>query len=295
LAYKKKAEKTKDTPEGLKPFLFHGVDLDWKVNTKECVADECPFCHKEGKFSVNKVTSKFDCKSCSVSGNGIEFIRQYYDVLKYNLIPAHEELKTDRKLLSANSLVTWGIRWSYLKNEWVVPAYNEEGKLCQLYAYRNIKGKRRLLATPTFSHGVFGDVTYKKSTIVLCEGIWDSMALWECLEYDKNHDFKTPNKSEVSVLGLPGCNIMRDNWLPLFSGKKVFVAFDNDHPITNEKTGQVQQAGWKGLQSIVSKLKGSKKPPESVGILQWGPDGYNPLLPDGCDVRDYLTGAEVSA
>jgi hypothetical protein len=295
MAYKKKIEKTEDTPEGLRSFLFHGVNLDWKNNTKECAADECPFCHKEGKFSVNKVTSKFDCKVCGVHGNGIEFIRQYYEALSHNITPAYDELKTDRKLLSAESLVAWGVRWSYLKDEWVVPAYNEGGKLCQLYAYRMIKGKRRLLATPTFSHGIFGDVTYKKSTIVLCEGVWDSIALWECLEYDKNQDSKTPKKSEMSVLGLPGCNIFRSEWFPLFSGKRVIVAFDNDHLVTNEKTGQIQQAGWKGLQSIVSKLKGSKKPPESVDILQWGPEGYNPLLPDGCDVRDYLTGAEVSA
>lgn len=274
-----------EVPEELRPYIFHGVDLDYSGTSEECIAEECPICFKEGKFSVNRTNSKHHCKVCNASGNSAVFLKRYYESLKETLLEQHSGLAEERNLASPDTLVKWGVRWSVLKKEWVVPAYNHLGNLSQIYAYRRIQGKKRFLATPGFKHGLFGIHYKKKPKIILCEGPWDAMCLWETL---KHHPDKPLLKT--SVLATPGCNVFSEKWSPLFSGKYVTVIFDNDHPKTNEKTGQTNQAGWKGLESVVNKLSSSNKPPKKLKICQWGPDGFNPTLPDGCDIRDYLCG-----
>lgn len=276
-------------PDELKPFVFHGVAIDYSGTSQECVADECPFCLKEGKFSVNRSNSKYHCKVCGISGNSTTFIREFYNVMPDTADNRKIELKKDRNLMSTASLDRWGIKWNSFRGEWVIPAFNTKKEICQLYSYRTIDGKKRFLATPGFSHGLFMDkASWGKlsgSQFILCEGPWDAIALWEVI---KKHPDQSMRSS--TIMATPGCNVFNKAWNPLFSNQKVVIIFDNDHPKVNEKTGLTNQAGWKGLELVVSKMSNAKNPPKSISICQWGPDGFNPTLPDGCDVRDYLTG-----
>src|SRR3954466_1208509 len=61
--------KVSDTPKMLKPYLFHGLDLDPKPGGSEATG-ECPFCGKEGKFSINIETGQSHCWYCNVSPDG---------------------------------------------------------------------------------------------------------------------------------------------------------------------------------------------------------------------------------
>ncbi len=48
-----------DKPRGLRPFLAHGVDLQWNEGEEQAHGD-CPFCDREGRFFVNKETGQWD-------------------------------------------------------------------------------------------------------------------------------------------------------------------------------------------------------------------------------------------
>ena len=52
-----------DVPEKLRPYTFHGVELDW--HGKEDAIGDCPFCGRERKFRVNVKTGLFRCLVCS--------------------------------------------------------------------------------------------------------------------------------------------------------------------------------------------------------------------------------------
>jgi ribosomal protein L37AE/L43A len=55
--------KVSDKPVNLRPYLFHGLDLEWEG--RDQAVGECPFCGKEGKFYVALETGKWDCKVCA--------------------------------------------------------------------------------------------------------------------------------------------------------------------------------------------------------------------------------------
>lgn len=130
-----------------------------------------------------------------------------------------------------------------------------------------------------------------------CEGPWDGMALWETLGQAKhagsNGDGKlaltgTSSSSllaTANVYAVPGCTSFSADWTPLFTGRRVAVLFDSDHP----RNG-TPPAGWAGTRRTVEALTGSSAggPPSSVECLRWGEDGHDPTLKSGWDVRDVL-------
>lgn len=51
-----------DKPEKLKPYLFHGVNLNWTSGQQTGEATgQCPFCGREDKFTVNIETGQYRC------------------------------------------------------------------------------------------------------------------------------------------------------------------------------------------------------------------------------------------
>ena len=59
----------------------------------------------------------------------------------------------------------------------------------------------------------------------------------------------------ANVLAVPGCNIFQTNWKEMFVGKKVYLAYDNDHPKPHPKTKKLMTppgiAGMKRAASIL--------------------------------------------
>lgn len=286
--------KVVETPSGLKPFTFHGVEFG-PVEGSNAAAD-CPLCGRERKFFVHVETGLWDCKKCGESGNPTTFLRKKYEGLNSNTQHI-EKLARDRKFLTSSVLNEWGVRFN--DTEPIVPGYGPDGQLNQLYRYvKDHKTKKSiLLATPTLHHQVHGVNLYDpaKGTVYVTEGPWDAIALWEVLRSTKVTETgyavtSNPEASlaaDANVLALPGCNVFHDSWASLFAGKRVVICFDSDHP--RENNGQVvPPAGWTGAKRLAGKLAGATEPPESIHVLTWGPDGYDPNLKSGYDVRDYL-------
>lgn len=297
-----------DAPKSLKPYLFHGVELSWSNGAKEALGD-CPFCGKEGKFSVNLETGLWRCWSCSEGterggGNVVTFLQilwvrsnEQTSNSDYDLLAKH------RKLLYPETLIHWGVCRSIITNEWLVPAYGTRGKLNQLYRYSENRntGKRLLLATSGVHHGLFGvplNHNHRKLTY-LCEGPWDAMALWEILRSTKAMSDGTfvltgseQNSllADANVLGAPGCKVFEPTWASLFEGKKVVLMYDSDHPKVNPKTREpIPPGGYEGAKRVARILASHETPPEEIHLLRWGEQGHDPNQPSGYDVRDALS------
>ncbi len=287
-------------PENLRPYLFHGVELDWSNGDDNAMGD-CPLCGREEKFGVKVPTGQFRCFKCGESGNVYSFLRWLWKASDEKTIK-YKQLAKDRDIAYPDSLLRWGVCRSVLTDSWMVPGYNVEGKLCQLYQYMSVNRGMRLLPTPTLGHQLHGVDLYRedKPVIYLCEGPWDAIALWETLGHIRVDDEgdMVPTASigksllqETSVLAVPGCNTFFKVWLPLFSGKIVYIMYDNDHPREHPKTGKtIEPAGYSATQRVVQILSEAESPPEEIHYLHWGENGFDPDLPSGTDVRDMLNG-----
>ena len=304
-------------PDTLRPYRFHGVQLEYDGGD-EALAD-CPWCGREQKFSIKVETGQWRCWVCSEGsegggGNVYTFLNSFYNK-SHDQTPteAYDELATNRTS-DSETLIHWGLCKSFTWGDWLVPGYNAEGKLNQLYRYTNYGNesrKRLLIPTPKkLGHGLHGVNLYDPNcdTVWLCEGPWDAMALWETLRQAKegpNGLVRTGNPASsylegVSVLAQPGIETFNEAWMPLFSGKHVIVAFDNDHPKEHPKQPGVMldPAGWTAAKKVVGKLTALANPPSEVSVLRWGklnggPFGYNVGLPHGMDVRDFINEATL--
>src|SRR5437879_1902350 len=141
------ASQTVETPKNLRPFLFHGLDLATKGS--HAVGD-CPFCGKEGKFSVEVETGKWRCFICNIGaengkviqgGNVFTFLRLLWDRSDAATNGATTELAKNRGLLDPSTLTRWGVCQSIIDRAWLVPGYAPDGKLCQLCRYAKSNGK----------------------------------------------------------------------------------------------------------------------------------------------------------
>lgn len=285
-------------PAELKSYKFHGLNVDWDGG-KEAKAN-CLLCDKEGKFSIDITTSKWKCLRCGESGNQYTFIRHLYDLSIARSV-SYTALSKQRGI-SIDALKAWGFAKSILTDEWIVPGYNVEGQICQLYRWVKLpsESKFKMLATPTMSHGIFGLGSFdsNKPQIYVCEGPWDGPRLWEVLGgYRNSKDGPVPAKAggrslldKANVIAAPGCTTFNEGWAPLFEGKQVYIVFDNDHPKTNKKSGQeITPASVSGIKQIGSTLL---KKPKELKYYSWGPGGYNKALEDGMDVRDLFAADE---
>ena len=304
-----------EMPENLKAYDFHGLELS--VADQEAAGD-CPFCGREGKFSVNVATSQFKCWVCRTSGNSMVFIRQLWKL--FTKSPQdYAELMRDRGLASGGTLESWGVCRSTLTGEWVVPAYNLDGEICQLSRYVRTRDGMRLYATPGFKHGLYGMGCFDRgvTAVDLCEGPWDGMAWWEALGRVKTADQGglSSTSSEAAslrgsrgVLAVPSCTVFHEAWSTLFADRHLTFMFDNDYPrlkclkcsrskVMSESSKcecgaseceEQPPAALDGVRRNSRIVKGSDSPPVEVRYLRWGADGYDLSMPSGTDVRDRL-------
>lgn len=296
-----------ETPENLRPYLFHGVDLQWKNGDKNAAAD-CPFCGREGKFNVEIATSKWRCVVCDTGGekagksgfkggNATVFIRKLHETSKCQ---STLELIQHRRLLLESTLKSWGLVRSAITDEWLVPGYGIDSKLNQLYRYVQLNNRWLLLPTPTLGHQLHYVAPWnsRAEQVCLMEGPWDGMVLYELLARVKADDSGNlsliengdkPLSTTINVVAVPGCAVFNEKWSELFGDKIVNLMYDNDHPRKHPTTGvEIPPAGLEGMKRVAGMLLESKKPPKQINYLKWGNDGegYNLDLPSGYDVRD---------
>ena len=294
-----------DVPEKIKPYHFHGVRLDW--HGKEDAIGDCPFCGREKKLRINVKTGLYRCLVCAEGsskggGNSYVFLRKLHEMsvpLEHNW----DDLVKDRGYVTSNALKAWECSYSPLTDRFMAPAYGADGKLNQLYVMRTVEGKGRLLPTPTHHHHLHGvNLHGNKPNVIICEGLWDSLALYETMAVTKmtaegtsyTTNVKESMLTEWDILGVPGCNVFNPSWIPLFHGKNVFILFHNDHPRLNEKTKQIiPPAGLEGARRATSMLFSGKKKPAGISYLRWGGSAsyQDESLKSGYDVRDFLIDA----
>jgi hypothetical protein len=290
------------TPAFLRPFLFHGVELDWRDGASEAVGD-CPFCGREGKFNVEIDSGKWWCFICqekpAIKASSIESFLHALWTKSDEHTNDYDELAANRKLLFPDTLMAWGVCRSIVDNVWLVPGWAVDGKIGQLYRYVQTPERMVLLPTPTLPnrlHGVdlFDD---SKPLIYLCEGPFDAIALWETLRIAKvngNELMLTGNEvssllAVANVLAVPNCGSVGTpfvKFLELFRNKAVVLMFDSDRPSINPKTGtESPPAGYAASKRAAGLLHSCKE----LRWLDWGSNGYDATLPKGYDVRDWLS------
>lgn len=276
-----------ESPEGLRPYEFHGVELSIKGGHG---VGDCPFCGKEGKFSVDIISSQWRCFICgggteSGGGNALTFLRLLHATSVVTTTPDFlADVVSDRKLLNLSTVSSWGVCKSPIPPySWLIPGYNIEGRLDQLYRRVWTSKGYRLLPTPDIwpvgkSHALHlpvDDFKPDRHNVYVTEGPWDGMALWEL-----------DSLPDSNIIAVPGCKTWQDEWTQLCKGKQVTLLYDSDHPrIYN---GQIWRDGYDGMQRVARKLSGYAS---QVRWLKWSADGYEPSKSSGYDVRDFLSGS----
>ena len=289
-------------PDCLVPYRWHGVEFSWQGGTRQAEGD-CPHCGKAGKWYAAPDNGAWSCKVCGEGGNVYTFLRLLHEEAEQTTpADALAALAKDRRLLSPVTLQAWGVCQSPLSGDWLMPGYNAEGKLTQLYQYRRKGERMTLLPTPTLAHAIHLPANYdtSKPEVWVCEGPWDGMALWEVLRQAKRTEegglTLTGNEevslaATVNVVAVPGCGSIGDpfrRWLPLFAGKQVTLCFDSDHPREHEGK-MIEPAGYSACRRAAGLLTEAVPPPAEVRYLCWGEQGFDPDRKSGYDVRDLLT------
>ena len=303
-----------ELPETLKTYAVHGIDLNYRKGVPEAVGN-CPFCGRDNKFSVKVETGQWRCLVCGEGpekdksvrgGNAVVFLRTLYRLSKEAMVSQEADLlklANSRGFLSVKILETWGVVKSISTGEWLIPGFNPEGAMCQLYRYVKLGDKMRLLATPpspVLQHQLHGLNFWGKSkeVVFVCEGPWDGMALHEVLSQAKSTEsglaatgsVKASLFNEINIVALPGCNTFKPQWSKLFANKRVVVLFDNDHPKKNPTTNKTgPPASLEGLKRFCEIISASETPPASLEYLKWGELGFDENLPSGTDLRDSFT------
>lgn len=284
--------KANDAPQHLRPYLFHKVELPYQEGSTADACGTCPFCGREQKFFVSVKTGLYDCKTCNgrpsgsdgKGGNAYTFIRELYWLSQQQLSDvSQDELAevAENRTVSIESLTEWGLVKSAIDGEWMLPGYGDKGEVNNLYRWSLVKDKRRLLSTAGMHHCLFGVQFYvrDKSKIMLSEGPWNSIKLQEVLA-----EFNPEELAATNLLGVPGRDTFRDEWLQRFAGKDITILFDNDYPKT--RNGKVSPPGaFESTKTLAKKLRAVAK---SLNYLDWGAEGWTNEYADGCDVRDLL-------
>lgn len=300
-----------ELPEKLKPYKFHGLELTKSTNGNYTA--DCPFCDKKGKFGIKADTGLAKCWACggeSEKGgyNITSFLRAIYDLsLDSTTLDDYEEIAVEFDLLYKETPKCWGLAKSITSGRWIVPGFSSDGKVMTLYHLTRIKtnsGKYKNTWLPTPGQGqhlCYEHNSKFKQRIYLCEGLKDAMAWWEILvssKEDKDGKLTLSSKRTESIIkgstiiAITGVNVFKEDYLTMFKGKEVILMFDSDHPTKNKKTNkEIPPAGLEGVKRFATRLVSSKSKPDSIKWLDWGGTGlgYDPALPSGTDVRDFLS------
>lgn len=283
---------TPDIPPTLNPYLFHGLTFD-RIEGNEAWT-ECPSCQRaDRKFSVNTESGEYKCFTCDFHGGHYTFLRWLFEESdKVTTARVAESFQKDRGLLEIETLTYWSCAISILSRAWIIAAYNQEGALVQLYKRIKTPDKWELRPTKDAGgHAMHGIPLFNHqcSTVYVCEGPWDAMALWEALRMARSTEYglehtnnpQTSLLSTSSVLAVANCGAVGESlkkYAPFFQGRRVVLCFDNDH--NREIDGRViEGAGLGASKRLATMLQGVAS---EVWWLNWQ------QRPDGWDVRDTL-------
>ena len=245
-------------PKKLKAYTVFGVQFTGEADNNYYGA--CPYCGKKNKFYVNENTGMYDCKSCAEEGNTYTFLNRMVEEGQEDIDNDSMQEVRDHRGIRKSTLRKWGIGLGL--GEWIFPVYNYDGKLSDVRRWT--PERKGVYSTPGCSTGLMGCHKLKKlkkgSTIWICEGEWDAMALFDLLVRCGVKDF--------AVVCVPGANVFKKEWVEWFKDHHVIGCYDNDEP------------GQKGVEKSRKMLN---KKCKSLSYIKWPKS-----LDDGYDVRDFI-------
>lgn len=240
-------------------FFMCGVSKDGKTTGGEYHTN-CIFCSREDKFYINIKKGVWQCKVCGEQGNYLKFLETVSDYNQRFITQEHLSKLAEAKKLPLWALENCGIGFDGFRYSY--PYYDYEGKFHGLRFYQ--LGKKPISAAHN-SAGLFflQELSEKKDDpVYLVEGESDTFALRALL--------KLVNKPGV-VIGLPGVNSFKDEWVDYFYHRDVVCLFDND------------KAGMEGELRVHEKLSHIAT---TLQYLHWPLNHQK--FPDKYDIRDYI-------
>lgn len=217
----------------------------------EAIGD-CPLCGKGNHLYVKMLNGLWICQHCGKSGNLYSFIEMLLPSFQKSFSGTPEILLSKNRHLQPETLRSAGIGYNPQTGEYIIPAYKPDGKLQTIYTCKLINGKLSkpfcLKGFPTYLYGL---EKLNADKVYLCEGIWDMLAMREL---------------GLCAIAVPGANTFKTEWRKYFTGKSVYIVYDND------------EAGRNGIKKVVGLLRNVAF---EIKHIKW-PAGK----PSGYDVRD---------
>lgn len=248
-----------------------GVELGDR-NGNERTASACPFCGTAAKFSVNVTNGQFQCFSrnkCGKTGNATTFLRWWYEQHLDATTDDHRRPLKAKRGLSLQTQKKFGLAWDDTREEWLLPARNEQGEVVNIQRYDPATGdKRTLPGLPLPLYGL-GRLTSHpddraKLVALVFEGPWDKMDAAQHLTTHKDAD-------RFDLIAAPSSGAWKPEWGKLLGGYSGYrFLYDND------------KAGREG-QDRAAKLLREAQPAAKVAKLCW-PAGTK----EGYDVGDLI-------
>ena len=263
--------------DNLKTFTQHGFEEVEDIGDQ--VRGFCPFCNGD-KFFINPSVKGWDCKHCGRNGGYQRFLQQITEYCKENFTgEIVKELHKNRGI-SSRILKSFDIGYNPKTHKYTLPMYNfDRSKVMNVYIFTPDSKKFKMVGTYGGEQELIGIDRYdQKSKIIwLVEGHWDYLVMSEVLEnLEKEHE---------TVLAVPGVNQFKDTWLSFFTGKHVFVLYDNDHD--QSKGGKIVNPSREGQVKVYNKLRAIAT---ELRFIHWKDD-----LSDGYDVRDLYKDAHADS
>jgi len=223
----------------------------------------CVLCDDQtGHLYVDAQRGVWKCHKCGAEGNLLTLMRTWYQRCLEHTTPRHyKQLASMRPGIPAGVLRR--ARLALDGQRWLIPYCNLDGAVVSLRWWqpggkvRNFPGCTSLLFGLERLNG--------QGPVWLCEGEWDSLSL---------EGLADATDQKLSVIGLPGANVFRDEWLDFFRSRDCVLALDNDSAGQSATTRLAER-----LQPVCQRLS----------VLQWPAD-----LPAGIkDIRDYAATART--
>lgn len=298
-------QKSKDAPTNLRPYIFHGVQV--QTDEKQSQA-ECPWCGDPDLMGIKTETGQWRCVKCEENGNVYTFLTKLHEqALEHTTTKALTELSKLRGV-SLAALKAWGVaQHPLLPDDWLVPMYNQKGKLANLSRWTETRDGWKLMSTPNMVMHPYGTNLIKKThkRIKVVEGPWDGMAMWDGLQRTQQRLFKGDRPSEflpckptdpkamhthTAVMAVPGCGSFNPDWLHWLDGRDTAdLVYDNDHPRTRH-SGETWCPAWDGMELVCKTMGVHGRRPKHTRMIHWGTarKKHSSKIPNGHDVRDQL-------
>jgi hypothetical protein len=216
----------------------------------------CPFCGKDKHFYYNVLSENktWDCKSCGRSGGYKTFLQQMVSLCKKT---NKNKILSLNRHISSDTLDSVNIGYHELTKQYIIPIYSIDKK--EILNIKLYDGETmRNLAGCTSNMYILQDDIFTKSDIMICEGEWDTLVIYEIINILK--------LKNVGVVGVPGAGVFKTEFMSLFTDKNIYLLYDND------------EAGKNGAEKAVKLLSSIVR---TILKIKW-PEGFDA----GFDIRD---------